>query len=86
MSETDDNGFVIQFVNPENGERSEPFTATQDELVKQLKKPYTGDELDPYVLIVGRVGNEKQLEFSMTPLFRVSTLLKAHDLEVPKDA
>jgi len=67
--------FVIQIINHQNGNRSEPFEAGWDELAESLKKAEEIDN-DNYLLLVAVVDPENEkMRIPKSPLITIATFL-----------
>ena len=67
--------FVLQLIQHQTGQRSEPFIATQEELVKVLEEYEEKDPQD-FILTVGYIKDEESgMMISGNPLITIQTFL-----------
>lgn len=71
--------FLVQMIAHKNGSRSEPFITSLDDLKTDLEN---SDKTDPenYVLLVGTVDNDGNVDICGAPLFPVKSLLQMDQL------
>lgn len=72
--------YVFQFVNHNNGERSEPLVANYDQLKQTLEHNQEKIDQDHYVLLVAVIDpdNKQGMTIPRTPLMKISTLLATY--------
>ena len=77
--------FVIQLVNNKDGSRSEHLVLNLDTFKQHLEGlERLGEIADHWVLIIGKVGDESQLELLDPPLFTIRTFMRSHGIEIPE--
>lgn len=75
--------YMIQLINHENGERTQPVAVSLEEFKRVLRDAELNeDQMKDYVLLVGSIDDDNNMNVIGTPIFTVKSLLELDQEEV----